>query len=85
MKLAHPARRLSYQWNPKLSDHHSLQLVQTRANLVEERRTYAAKLAGHGERHDMERWRQILVDIQNTITVVDLAILDEAKLRAELS
>ncbi len=69
--------------NHRLSDLHGLQLVQTRANLVDERRAYAAKLAGHGERHDMERWRQIFVEIQNTITVVDAAILDEAKLSSE--
>ncbi len=31
----------------------------------------------------MERWRQIFVEIQNTIAVVDTAILDEAKLRTE--
>ena len=81
--LAHFVVRAPIDGNHKLSDHHNLQLVQTRANLVEERRSYAAKLAGHGERHDMERWRQIFVEIQNAITVVDMAILDEAKLRAE--
>lgn len=64
-----------------MSDYDMSQLVQTRANLVEERRTYAAKLAGHGERQDKERWRQIFVDIQRTIDVVDTAITDEAKLK----
>ncbi len=64
-----------------MSDYDMSQLVQTRANLVDERRTYAAKLAGHGERQDKERWRQIFVDIQNAITVVDTAITDEANLK----
>lgn len=64
-----------------MSDYDMSQLVRTRANLVDERRTYAAKLASHGERQDKARWRQIFVDIQNTITVVDTAITDEAKLK----
>ena len=57
------------------------QLVRTRSNLVDERRSYAAKLAGHGERHDMERWREIFVEIQTSIEVVDAAIKDEASMQ----
>ncbi len=66
-----------------MSNEHIAQLVQTRSNLVDDRRTYVAKLAGHGERHDMERWRQIIVDLQTTISVVDVAIEDETKLSGE--
>ncbi len=66
-----------------MSNEHIAQLVQTRTNLVDDRRNYVAKLAGHGERHDMERWRQILVDLQNTISTIDVAIEDETKLNAE--
>ena len=63
-----------------MSNEHIDSLARTRANLVEDRRAYASRLAGHGERVDMERWRGILVDIQNTIDVVDKAIADEARL-----
>ncbi len=66
-----------------MSNEHIAQLVQTRTNIVDDRRNYVAKLTGHGERHDMERWRQILVDLQNTISIIDAAIEDETKLNAE--
>lgn len=66
-----------------MSNEHITLLTRTRAKLVEDRRAYAARLAGHGEREEMERWRRILVDIQNTITAVDKAIADEAKLGPE--
>lgn len=68
-----------------MPEDHISALSQTRANLVAERRAYADKLAGHGERHDMERWRQIFVDIQTAIEVVDAAIRDETRLLPEMA
>lgn len=66
-----------------MTDDHISALSRTRANLVGERRAYAEKLAADGERHDMERWRQIFVEIQTTIEVVDVAISDETRLLQE--
>jgi hypothetical protein len=55
-------------------------LAKARAKLVEDRRIYAGKLAGKGESEELERWRPIFVQIQETIEAVDRALLDERKL-----
>ncbi len=55
-------------------------LSKTLAKLIEDRRTFAAKLAGPGEPEERERWRPMFVQIQQTIDAVEKAIKDEQKM-----
>jgi len=58
---------------------HARVLTRTRAKLVEDRRTYAAKLCSEGQPEEFERWRPIFVQIQDTIEAVDRALADECE------
>jgi len=63
----------------EMTSEHAKVLARTRAKLVEDRRTYAAKLCGEGQPEEFERWRPIFVQIQDTIEAVDRALADECK------
>jgi len=69
------------EWRETPSEHARV-LARTRAKLVQDRRTYAAKLCGEGQPEEFERWRPIFVQIQETIEAVDRALADECKANA---
>lgn len=48
--------------------------------LIEDRRTYAAKLASQSQPEERERWRPMFVQIQEAIKAVEFAIEDEKRL-----
>jgi len=55
-------------------------LSKAMAKLIDDRRAFAAKLAGPGEPEERERWRPMFIQIQETIEAMDRAIKDELQL-----
>ena len=63
-----------------MTDDHLDVLSRALAQLIDDRRIYAAKLASQSQPEERERWRPMFVQIQDAIRAVEAAIEDEKKL-----